>query len=77
MRIISRSVHEGLVIGDRIRVTILEINANHVRLGIETPDQAPYYREEVLYFGGDDGGLAIDAEQAPKSAEPVLPATAL
>jgi carbon storage regulator CsrA len=77
MRIISRCVHEGLVIGDRVRVTILEIHANHVRLGIETPDQAPCYREEVLYFGGDDGGLAMNAEQAPQSAEPVLPATAL
>lgn len=75
MRIISRSVNEGLVIDDNVRVTILEIQRHHVRLGIETPNQAPYYREEVLYFD-DDGGLAAETEELQPVAEPLVPATA-
>ncbi len=76
MRIIARSVNEGLVIDDNVRVTILEIQRHHVRLGIETPNQAPYYREEVLYFD-DDGGLAAETEESQPVAEPLVPATAL
>lgn len=76
MRIISRSVREGLVIDDNVRVTILEIQRRQVRLGIETPNQAPYYREEVLYFD-DDGGLATEAAETLPVAEPLVPATAL
>ena len=61
MQVIARSANEGLVIGDDIVVTVLEIQSNFVRLGIETPNQAPFYREETLYFGDDDGNwLAAD-----------------
>lgn len=76
MRIISRSVNEGLVIDDNVRVTVLEIQHRQVRLGIETPNQAPYYREAVLYFD-DDGGLAVETEETQPVAEPLVPATAL
>ena len=76
MRIISRSVNEGLVIDDNVRVTVLEIQRHQVRLGIETPNQAPYYREEVLHFD-DDGDVAGQTEETQPVAEPLVPATAL
>ena len=76
MRIISRSLNEGLVIDDNVRVTILEIQRHKVRLGIETPNQAPYYREEVLFFD-DDGDMTAEAEATEPVAEPLVPATAL
>lgn len=76
MRIISRSINEGLVIDGNVRLTILEIQHRQVRLGIETPNQAPYYREEILYFD-DDGGLAAETEETQPVAEPLVPATAL
>jgi len=77
MHIISRSVNEGLVIDDNVRVTVLEILHNRVRLGIETPKQAPYYREEVVYFGDGDGGLLAETEETEPAIEPLVPATAL
>ncbi len=77
MQIISRSVNEGLVIGDNVRVTVLEIQHNRVRLGIETPNQAPYYREEVLHFGDGDGGMLAETEGTQPTAEPLVPAAAL
>jgi len=77
MQIIARSVNEGVVIGDNVRVTVLEIQSNHVRLGIETPNQIPFYREEVLYFGNDDGGLVVDADQTRTVCEPAVLAVAL
>ena len=77
MQIISRSVNEGLVIDDNVRVTVLEIQHNRVRLGIETPNQAPYYREEVVYFGDGDGGMIADTEATQPVVEPMTPVAAL
>ena len=77
MQIISRSVNEGLVIDDNVRVTVLEIQHNRVRLGIETPNQAPYYREEMVYFGDGNGGMLAETEATQPVVEPLVPATAL
>ena len=76
MRIIARGVNEGLVINDNVRVTVLEIEHPWVRLGIETPNQAPYYREEVLFLD-DDGDKFAESEETQPVAEPLVPAAAL
>lgn len=73
MQVIARSANEGLVIGNDIVVTVLEIQSRFVRLGIETPNQAPFYREETLYYGDDDGNmLAIDGTQQSSDEPRVL-----
>ena len=77
MRIISRSVNEGLVIDGDVRVTVLEIQHNRVRLGIETPNQAPFYREEVVYFGDGDGGMVAGTEGTQPVVELLVPVATL
>jgi carbon storage regulator CsrA len=49
MKIISRRENQGLVIGDDIQVTVLEVGERHVRLAITAPGRDPEYREETLY----------------------------
>src|SRR5262245_25150205 len=50
MRMISRRENEGVVIGDNIYVTVLDIHEDHVRLAISSPNDLPSYREETLYW---------------------------
>lgn len=50
MRLISRRQNEGVVIGDDIYVTVLDIHEDHVRLAISSPNDCPSYREETLYW---------------------------
>lgn len=50
MHVIPRRENEAIVINDRIIVTVKEINEDSICLSIETPDEEPFYREEVLYF---------------------------
>ena len=50
MYLISRRENEGVVIGDHIYVTVLEIRKDHVRMSISSPDTRPSYREETLYL---------------------------
>ena len=48
MLVLTRKSGEGIVIGDQIRVVVIEIQGNQVRLGIQAPAGIPIYREEVL-----------------------------
>ena len=48
MLLMTRQVNEGLVIGDDIHVTVLDIYDDHVRLAISSPNDEPSYREETL-----------------------------
>ncbi len=49
MKIISRRENEGLVIGDDISVTVLQIRNDHVRLAVSCPRLTPSYWEETLF----------------------------
>ncbi len=47
MLILTRRIGESLKIGDDIEVTVLNINGQQIRLGIEAPKAVPVHREEV------------------------------
>lgn len=48
MLVLSRKVGEKVWIGDRIAVTIVRINGNSVRIGIEAPADMVVAREELM-----------------------------
>lgn len=50
MEMVTRRVNEGVVIGDDIHVTVLDIFNDHVRLGISSPNETPSYWEQTLYW---------------------------
>lgn len=50
MHVISRQVNEGLVIGDDVFVTVLEIQDDFVRLGISNSASSSEYEEHVIYL---------------------------
>ena len=45
--VLSRKQHQSLVIGDDIKITVLELKGNQVRLGIDAPDSIVVHREEI------------------------------
>ena len=47
MLVLTRRMDESIVIGDDIRVTVVAIKGDHVRLGVEAPRATPIHREEV------------------------------
>jgi carbon storage regulator len=48
MLLLSRRINEKIVIGDRIMVTVKQINGCQVQLGIEAPEEIPIWRYELL-----------------------------
>jgi len=47
MLVLSRRLDETLIIGDDIKITVLGISGNQVRIGIAAPKEVSVHREEV------------------------------
>ena len=47
MLVLSRKQHQSLVIGDNVKITVLELKGNQVRLGFDAPDSIVVHREEI------------------------------
>lgn len=59
MLVLSRRLGETLIIGDEIKVTVLGISGNQVRLGIAAPKEVSVHREEVYYRIKEENGEAV------------------
>jgi carbon storage regulator len=45
--VLTRKVDESIIIGNQIRVSILEIRGNHVKLGVDAPKDISVNRAEI------------------------------
>jgi carbon storage regulator len=59
MLVLSRRPSQQILIGPDIVITIVKIDRNHVRLGIQAPPDIPILRQELA------GGRPIDARRPP------------
>jgi carbon storage regulator len=48
MLVLSRKLGQRFQVGPEVRITIVKIDRNSVRIGIEAPDDVTVYREEIV-----------------------------
>ena len=63
MLVLTRKPNQSIMIGDDIEVSVLSIQGEKVRIGIQAPRDVPVFRKEVF--------LEIQAEQAEGAREEV------
>ena len=75
MLILSRKIGESLMLGDDIKVTIVGIRGNQIRIGVDADKALPVHREEVydriklkeaselLVVPHDGGTLSLDKKE--------------
>ncbi|MBI5587083.1 MAG: carbon storage regulator CsrA [Deltaproteobacteria bacterium] len=56
MLVLTRKSGEGIRISDDIRVVVLEVKENHIKLGIEAPQDLSVHREEI-YLKIQEGNI--------------------
>ena len=47
MLVLTRKVHQSIVIGDNVEVVVLEVRGEQVRLGIRAPKDVTVHRKEI------------------------------
>ena len=47
MLVLTRKAGETIVVGNSIRITVVELSSGSVRLGFEAPAEVSIYREEL------------------------------
>ena len=56
MLVLSRRIDEEIVIGEDIRIRVLDTKCGRVRLGISAPDSVHVLRAELLFADEEKGG---------------------
>jgi carbon storage regulator len=47
MLVLSRKINQSIMIGDDIRIVVVAVDRDQVKLGIEAPRSVPVHRSEV------------------------------
>ncbi len=55
MLVLSRRLGEVIMVGDEIRITVVDIQSNQVKLGIDAPADTRVDRLEIWYRRQGDG----------------------
>ena len=70
MLVLTRKKLEGIMVGDEIKITIVKIDRNHVRLGIEAPDEVLIVRGELVHDEETlEAKAAWDSGESPAASD--------
>ncbi len=69
MLVLSRKKNESIVINNDIRIVVVEIRGDKVRLGVEAPREVPVHRREV--YDAIQRGSKHESEDSAEGAEAV------
>jgi carbon storage regulator len=68
MLVLSRKAMQSVMIGSDIRITVVRVEGNQVRIGIEAPSDVRILRGELLEGGPDEAADADRPQQFVISA---------
>jgi carbon storage regulator len=74
MLVLSRKKNESIIIDQEIRITVVEIRGDKVRLGIEAPKEVPVHRSEIHdAIRSERAAEERDLARGERSAQPANP----
>lgn len=70
MLLLTRKLGENIRIGDDVKITIVEVKGNHVKLGIDAPPSIKVHREEIYERIQQERQRANAAGNPPGNGKP-------
>ena len=67
MLVLTRRLGESITIGDEVKVVVVDIDGNQVKLGIEAPRHIEIYREELFE---KIKGISFEHNRETKKSDP-------
>jgi carbon storage regulator len=64
MLVLTRKIGEKILIGENVVLTLVKIDRNQIRIGIEAPMDVPVYREEIAPSKSSFANLAPVSSRA-------------
>ncbi len=68
MLVLSRKIHEKLILDDDTVITVLGVRGNCVRMGIDAPRSIKVHREEIYQKIKNAETHCLSNEEKPRSA---------
>jgi carbon storage regulator len=59
MLVLSRKPLQSIMIGSDIKITVVKVDRNQVRIGIEAPQDVPILRDELIGVGDSSDREAV------------------
>ena len=68
MLVLSRKVNQSIMVGDNVRVVVVAVDRDQVKLGIEAPREIAVHRSEIYEEIQRSNRAAAEAPAAPAAA---------
>jgi carbon storage regulator len=62
MLILSRRPGESVHVGDDIKITVLSVKGQQIKIGLDVPENMPVYREEIYVKVRSQNASALDLD---------------
>ena len=68
MLVLSRKINQSIMIGDDIRIVVVGVDRDQVKVGIEAPRAVPVHRSEIYEEIQRANRSAVEAAMSPAPA---------
>ncbi len=65
MLVLSRKINQSIMIGDNVRIVVVAVDRDQVKLGIEAPREVPVHRSEIYEEIQRSNRVAAEAAGVP------------
>jgi carbon storage regulator len=70
MLVLSRKLNQAIMIGDNVRIVVVAVDRDQVKLGIDAPREIPVHRSEVFEEIQRANRAAAGLDAQPPAATP-------